>query len=61
MVVEELTADMGASVGVGVIAPSEDAGARDIVRQEIAELADAIIRGLGLVAAAVEAMSGDDP
>ena len=60
MVVEILAADSGAGMGVGIVAPAEDAGAWDVVRQEIAESVDAIARGPGLVAVAVEAMDGDD-
>ena len=47
-------------MGVGVVALTEDAGMRDIVRQDIAKLVDTIARGPGLVAVAVEAMEGDD-
>ncbi len=47
-------------MGVGVVAPAEDAGVWDVVWQEIAEPVDAIARGPGLVAVAVEAMDGDD-
>lgn len=60
MVVEVLTADTGASVGVGIVAPAEDAGVRDVLRQEITEPVDAILRCPGLVAVAVEAVYGDD-
>ena len=60
MVVEILAADSGAGMGVGVVAPAEDAGVWDVVWQEIAEPVDAIARGPGLVAVAVEAMDGDD-
>ncbi len=60
MIVEVLTADTGVGVGVGVIAPAEDASVRNVVRQEIAEPVDAIFRGPGLVAVAVEAMHGND-
>ncbi len=47
-------------MGVGVVAPAEDAGVWDVVRQELAEPVDTIARGPGLVAVAVEAMDGDD-
>lgn len=47
-------------MGVGVVAPAEDADVRNIVRQEITEPVDAITSGPGLVAVAVEAMDGDD-
>ena len=60
MVVEVLAADSGAGMGVGVVAPAEDADVRNIVRQEITEPVDAITSGPGLVAVAVEAMDGDD-
>lgn len=60
MVVKVLTADAGASMGVCVVAPAEDAGARDVVWQEVAEPVDSIARGPGLVTVAVEAMDGDD-
>ncbi len=45
MVVEVLAADAGTGVGVGIVAPTKDADARDIGRQEIAKPVDAIIRG----------------
>jgi hypothetical protein len=60
MIIEVLTADTGAGVGVGVVAPAKDTGAGDIERQQIAEPVDTIVRGPGLVAVAIEAMHGDD-
>lgn len=60
MVVEVLAGDLGAGMGVGVVAPTEDAGVWDVLRQEITEPVDAVARGPGLVAVAVEAMDGDD-
>lgn len=47
-------------MGVGVVAPAEDAGLGDIVRQEITEPVDAVARGPCLFAVAVEAVHGDD-
>lgn len=60
MVVEILGADSGAGMSIGVVAPAEDAGVWDVVRQEMAEPMDTIARGPGLVTVAVEAMDGDD-
>lgn len=60
MVVEVLTADAGAVTGIGIVAPAQDTGARNIERQEIAEPVDAIASGPGLVAVAVETVYGDD-
>jgi len=60
MVVEVFAADARASMGVGVVAPAEDAGLRDIVWQEIAEPVDAVACSPGLFAVAVETMHGDD-
>jgi hypothetical protein len=60
MVIEVLAADLGAGMGVGVVAPAEDPGVRDVVRQEITKPVDAIARGPSLPAVAVEAVDGDD-
>lgn len=59
MVVEIFAADTRA-VGVGVIAPAEDASLRDIAWKEIAEPVDAIARDPRLFAVAVEAMYRND-
>jgi len=47
-------------VGIGIIAPAENTGASDVVRQEIAEPVDAVVRGPGLAAVAIEAVHGYD-
>jgi cobalamin biosynthesis protein CbiD len=60
MVVQVLAANSGSGIGVGVVAPAEDPGVRDVARQEIAEPVDTVARGPGLVAVAIEAMDGDD-
>jgi hypothetical protein len=40
MVIEILTAEAGAGMCSGVVAPAEDAGLGDVVRQEVAEPMD---------------------
>jgi len=60
MVVKVLAADARARVGVGIVAPAENAGAREVGGQEVAEPVDAIVRGPCLVSVAVEAMHSDD-
>ena len=60
MVVEIMRADTGATAGVGIITPAEDAGVRDIARQEITQPVDVVVSGPCPVAVAVEAMHGDD-
>lgn len=60
MVVEVLAANAGASVGSSIVAPAEDAGIRDIVRQEFTEPVDAITCRPCFLAVAVEAMDGND-
>ena len=47
-------------MGSSIVAPAEDAGIGNIVRQEFAEPVDAIASGPCLLAVAVEAMDGDD-
>ena len=60
MVIEVFAANARTAVGVGIVAPDEDASLRDIIRQEIAEPVGAIARRPRLFAVAVEAMHGDD-
>ena len=60
MIVEVIGADAGATAGIGVVTPAEDAGVRDAVGQEIAKPVDFIVGGPCPVAMAVEAMHGDD-
>lgn len=60
MVVEVLATNAGAGVGSGIVAPAEDAGMRDVVRQEVAEPVDSIACGPCCLAVAVGAMDGDD-
>jgi hypothetical protein len=60
MVVEIMAADAVAVAGVGVVAPAEDPGVRDVVRQEITEPVDLILGGPGPVTVAIETMHGDD-
>ncbi len=60
MVVEVLAADARSGMEVGIVAPGEDTGMRDVDRQEFAKPVDAIAGGPGVIAMAVEAMDGDD-
>jgi hypothetical protein len=60
VIVEILTADTRPSVRVGIVAPAENAGAGDILGQEVAEPVDTVAGRPRLFAVAVEAMDGDD-
>lgn len=60
VIVEIVAADAVAIAGVGVIAPAEDTGVRDVGRQEIAEPVDLVLGGPGPVTVAVKTMHGDD-
>jgi hypothetical protein len=60
MIVEVLTANTGPRVGVGIVAPAENASARYVAREEIAEPVDAVLGRPRPGPVAVEAMDGDD-
>lgn len=60
MVVDVFVADTKAGVSVGVVAPAEDAGGRQIAWKKVTELVDAIRCGPGPAAVAVEAMYCDN-
>ncbi len=54
VIVEIVAADAVAIAGVGVIAPAEDTGVRDVGRQEITEPVDLVLSGPGPVTVAVK-------
>jgi hypothetical protein len=60
VIVEILTADTRPSVRVGIITPAEDAGAGDILGQEVAEPVDTVVGRPCLFAVTVETVDGDD-
>jgi hypothetical protein len=60
VIVEIVAADSIVIPGVGVIAPAEDTGMRDVVRQEITEPVDLVLGSPGPITVAVESMHGDD-
>ena len=60
MIVKILGADARATAGIGVVAPTKDAGVRDVIRQEIAKPVNVIIGGPSPVAVAIEAMYGNN-
>jgi hypothetical protein len=60
MVEQVLAADPRAAMYVRVVAPTKHTRVRQVVREEVAQPADAIARCPRLLAVAVEAMHGND-
>ena len=60
MIIEILAADMRATVGVGIIPPTEDASIRDIVRKKITEPVDIVVCCPSLTPVTIKTVNCDD-